>query len=127
MKAYVTKVDVTWGLVHHVTGTYATKAYVIQPMLVKFIISLKLMSFEFDVNVIRAPLFMVSNKKLEISLWCIYNIKNCQRWIKNEKVMALRSVHGQKVEKMSHPTLGNYFENTQTFFVCCSSTFRVRR
>jgi hypothetical protein len=28
MKAYVTKVDVTWGLVYHVIGTYATKAYV---------------------------------------------------------------------------------------------------
>jgi hypothetical protein len=28
---------------------------------------------------------------------------------------------------MSHPTLGNYSENTQTFFVCCSATFRVER
>jgi hypothetical protein len=40
--------------------------------------------------------------------------------------MALQSVHGQKVEKMPHPTLGNHFENTQTIFVC-SATFRVQR
>jgi hypothetical protein len=54
MKAYVTKVDVIWGLVYHVTRTYATKDYVIQLVLVKFIISLRLVSFEFYVNVIRA-------------------------------------------------------------------------
>jgi hypothetical protein len=54
MKAYVTKVDVTWGLVYYVTRTYATKAHVIQPMLIKFIVSLRLVSLKFDANVIRA-------------------------------------------------------------------------
>jgi hypothetical protein len=60
----------------------------------------------------RAPLFMVLRKKLEISSWRIHNTINCQKWIINEKVMALQSVHGQKVEKMPHPTLENCFENT---------------
>jgi hypothetical protein len=54
MKAYVTKVDVIWGLVYHVTGTYATKDYVTQHVLIKFIVSLRLVSFEFDVIVIKA-------------------------------------------------------------------------
>jgi hypothetical protein len=51
---YAMKVYVTWGLVYCVTKTYATKAYVTQPMLVKFIVSLKLVSLEFDANVNRA-------------------------------------------------------------------------
>jgi len=49
---------------------------------------------------------MVSKEKLKTISWCMHNIKNCQKWIKNEKVMALQSVHGQKVEKVSQPTLG---------------------
>jgi hypothetical protein len=40
---------------------------------------------------------------LEISSWHIQSTKNCQKWIKNEKVMALQSVHGQEVEKVPHP------------------------
>jgi hypothetical protein len=53
---------------------------------------------------------MVSKEKLEISSWCIHSTKNCPKWIKNEKVMALQSVHGQKIEKMPYPTLGNRSE-----------------
>jgi hypothetical protein len=71
--------------------------------------------------------FMVSKEKLEISSWCIHSSKNCQKWIKNEKVMALQIVHGQKVEKMPHPTLGIRSENTQTVLVCYFATFRVPR
>jgi hypothetical protein len=74
-----------------------------------------------------APLFMVSKKKLKIFSWRIQSTKNCQKWIKNEKVMALQSVHGQKVKKMPHPTLGNRSEKTQTFLVCYYATFRVQR
>jgi hypothetical protein len=55
---------------------------------------------------------MVSQEKLKISSWHIQSIKNCQKWITNEKVMAFQNVHGQKVEKVPHPTLGNCFENT---------------
>jgi len=40
--------------------------------------------------------------------------------------MALQNVHGQKVEKVPHPTLGNRFENTQTILICFA-TFRVQR
>jgi hypothetical protein len=68
-----------------------------------------------------------AQKKLEISSWRIHNTINYQKWIINEKVMALQSVHGQKVEKMPHPTLENCFENTQTVFVCCFVAFRVQR
>jgi hypothetical protein len=70
---------------------------------------------------------MVCKKKLEIFFSRIHSCKNDQKWIRNEKVMALRSVHGQKVKKMPHPTLGNRFENTQTIFVCCYVAFRVER
>jgi hypothetical protein len=69
---------------------------------------------------------MVSKKKSKISSWHICSTKNCQKWIKNEKVMALQNVHGQKVEKVPHPTLGNRFENTQTILICFA-TFRVQR
>jgi hypothetical protein len=55
---------------------------------------------------------MVFKEKLEISSWHINSTKNCHKWIKNEKVMGIQSVHGQKVEKVPHPTLGNGFENT---------------
>ncbi len=54
----------------------------------------------------RVPLFMVSEEKLKTTSWRMHNIKNCRKWIKNEKVMALQSAYGQKVEKVSHPTLG---------------------
>jgi hypothetical protein len=70
---------------------------------------------------------MVSKEKLEIFSWHIHSTKNCQKWIRNEKVMAIQSVHGQKVEKVPHPTLGIFSENTQTVLVCCSAAFRVRR
>jgi hypothetical protein len=53
-KAYVIKVCVTWGLVYYVNRMYATKAHIIQPISVKFVVSLMLVSFGFDVNVIRA-------------------------------------------------------------------------
>jgi hypothetical protein len=52
----------------------------------------------------------------------IHITKNYQKSIRNEKVMALQSVHGQKVKKVPHPTLGNCFENTQKNpcrFLCC--------
>jgi hypothetical protein len=55
---------------------------------------------------------MVSKEKLEIFSCRIHSTKNCQKWIKNEKVMVLQNVHGQKVEKVPHPTLGNHFKNT---------------
>jgi len=71
----------------------------------------------------RVPLFMVSREKLKIFSWCIHSIKICPKWIKNEKVMALQNVHGQKVEKVPHPTLGNSSKNTQIVLVCCSTTF----
>jgi hypothetical protein len=70
---------------------------------------------------------MESKKQLEISFWRIYSTKNCQKWIRNEKVMAFQSVHGQKVKKVPHPTLGNRSENTQTVLVCCSAVFRLPR
>jgi hypothetical protein len=70
---------------------------------------------------------MESKKKLEISFWRIYSTKNYQKWIRNEKVMAFQSVHGQKVKKVPHPTLGNRPENTQTILVCCSAAFRLQR
>jgi hypothetical protein len=70
---------------------------------------------------------MVSQEKLKISSWRIQSTKNCQKWITNEKVMALQIVHGQKFEKVPHPTLGNYSENTQTFLLCCYAAFRVQR
>jgi len=74
-----------------------------------------------------APLFMVSKKQLKTFSWRIQSTKNCRKWIKNEKVMALQSVHGQKVKKVPHPTLGNRSENTQKFLVCCYAAFRVQR
>jgi hypothetical protein len=43
---------------------------------------------------------MVSKEKSEISSWHI-----CRNWIRNEKVVSLQSVHGQKVEIVPHPTL----------------------
>jgi hypothetical protein len=55
---------------------------------------------------------MVCKEKLEISFLHIHSTKNYKKWIKNEKVMALQSVHGQKVKKMPHPTLGNRSKNT---------------
>jgi len=70
---------------------------------------------------------MVCKEKLEISFLHIHSTKKYQKWIKNEKVIALQSVHDQKVKKMSHPTLGNRSENTQTILVCCSASFRVER
>jgi hypothetical protein len=70
---------------------------------------------------------MMFKEKLEISSWRIYNTKNCEKWIKNEKIMALQRMHGQKVEKVPHPTLGNRFKNNQTVFVCCSTAFRLPR
>jgi hypothetical protein len=70
---------------------------------------------------------MVSKEKLEVSSWCIHSTKDYKKWIRNEKVMALQSVHGQKVKKMPHPTLGNRSENTQPILVCCSAAFRVLR
>jgi hypothetical protein len=45
----------------------------------------------------KVPLFMMSKKELEISSWHIHSTKKCQKWIRNEKVMAHQSVHGQKV------------------------------
>jgi hypothetical protein len=30
----------------------------------------------------------------------------------DKKIMALQNVHGQKVKKVPHPTLGNRLENT---------------
>ncbi len=74
----------------------------------------------------KVPLFMVSPKKLKTSSWCIHSTKNCQKRIRNEKVMAPQSVHGQKVEKVPHPTLGNHSENTQTVRVCCSAAFKFK-
>jgi len=74
----------------------------------------------------KVPLFMVSPKKLKTSSWCIHSTKNCQKRIRNEKVMAPQSVHGQKVEKVPHPTLGNHSENTQTVRVCCSTAFKFK-
>jgi hypothetical protein len=56
---------------------------------------------------------MVSQQKLKIYSWCIHNTKECFKWIKNEKVMALQSVHGQKVETMPNLALGNCSKNTQ--------------
>jgi hypothetical protein len=53
-KAYVIKVCVTWGLVYYANGMYATKVHIIQPMSVKFVVSLRLVSLGFDVNVNRA-------------------------------------------------------------------------
>jgi len=70
---------------------------------------------------------MVFKEKLKISSWHIQSTKYCQKWVRNEKVMALQSVHGQKVKKVPHPTLGNHSENTQTFLVCCFAAFRVPR
>jgi hypothetical protein len=70
---------------------------------------------------------MVCKEKLEITFSHIHSTKNDKKWIKNEKVMALQSVHGQKVKKMPHPTLGNHSENTQTILACCSASFRVQR
>jgi hypothetical protein len=70
---------------------------------------------------------MMSQKKLENSSWPIHSTINCQKWIKNDKVIAFPSVRGQKVEKMPHPTLRNRFENTQIIIVCCFATFRVQR
>jgi hypothetical protein len=70
---------------------------------------------------------MMLEEKLEISSWHIHSTKNCQKWIRNEKVMVFQSVHGQKVEKVPHPTLGNRFENTQIVLVCCSIAFRVQK
>jgi hypothetical protein len=72
------------------------------------------------------PLFMVCKKKLKTSSWHIHSTKNCQKRIRNEKVMASKSVHGQKVKKVPHPTLGNHSENTQTVLVRCSDAFRVQ-
>jgi len=40
--------------------------------------------------------------------------------------MAFQSVHGQKVEKMPHPTLGNRSKNTQTAVVCCFVALKVQ-
>jgi hypothetical protein len=68
---------------------------------------------------------MVSKEKLKISSWHIQSTKNCQKWIRNEKIMAFQKVHGQKVEKVPCPTLGNCSENTQTFLVCCFVAFKV--
>jgi len=70
---------------------------------------------------------MVCKEKLEISSWCIHSTKNDQKWIRNENIMALQSVHGQKVEKMPHPRLGNRSENTQKILVCCYVGFKVQR
>jgi len=70
---------------------------------------------------------MVCNEKLEISSLRIHSTKNDKIWIRNEKIMALQSVHGQKVKKMPHPTLGNRSENTQTILVCCFVAFRVEK
>jgi hypothetical protein len=70
---------------------------------------------------------MVFKEKLEISSWRIHTTKNCPKWIKNKKVMALQRVHGQKVEQMAYLTLGNCSENTQTVLVCCFVTFKVPR
>jgi len=75
----------------------------------------------------KAPLFMVSQKKLKTSFWHIHSTKNCQKRIRNEKVMALQSVHGQKVKKVPHPTLGNHSENTQIVLVRLFVAFRVQR
>ncbi len=75
----------------------------------------------------KVPLFMVSQKKLKTSSWHIHSTKNCQKRIRNEKVMAPQSVHGQKVEKVPRPTLGNHSENTQTVLVRCNVAFRVER
>jgi hypothetical protein len=69
----------------------------------------------------------MSKNKLKTSSWHIHNTKNCQKRIRNEKVMAFQSAHGQKVKKMPHPTLGNCFENTQTIFVHCSVAFTIPR
>jgi len=44
-----------------------------------------------------------------------------------EKVMTFQSVHGQKDEKVPHPTLGNRSKNTQTVIVCFFVAFRVQR
>jgi hypothetical protein len=68
----------------------------------------------------------VCKKKLKIPSPLIHKLKITKK-IKNEKIMALQSVHGQKVKKMPHPTLGNCFENTQTIFVCCFAAFRIER
>jgi len=67
----------------------------------------------------------MSKEKFQISSWRIYSTKNCQNWIKNEKIMALQSVHGQKVEKVLHPTLRNHSKNTQKILLCCSTAFRL--
>ncbi len=72
------------------------------------------------------PLFMVYKNKLKTSSWHIHSTKNYQKRIRNEKVMASKSVHGQKVKKLPHPTLGNHSENTQTVLVRCSDAFRVQ-
>jgi len=69
----------------------------------------------------------MSKEKLENFSWHIHSTTNCQKWIKNEKLIALPSVHGQKVKKVLHPTLGNRSENTQIVIVCCYATFRVQR
>jgi hypothetical protein len=70
---------------------------------------------------------MVLKEKLKKFSYHIDSTTNCQKWIRNEKVMALQNVHGQKVEKMPHPTPGNCSENTQINLVCCCATFRIQR
>jgi hypothetical protein len=66
-KAYVIKVCVTWGLVYYVNGMYATKAHIIQPISIKFVVSLRLVSFGFDVNIIKA--YICSEGLCEVGLF----------------------------------------------------------
>jgi len=47
----------------------------------------------------KVPMFIVSKQNLNSSYWCLWGIKNCQKWNKMEKVMAPQSIRGQKLKK----------------------------
>jgi hypothetical protein len=61
----------------------------------------------------RAPLFLVSKQNLNLSYWCIWHIKNCQKHIRIEKVTAPQVEGVKNSEKTNHQMLQSQFPNTQ--------------
>jgi hypothetical protein len=47
----------------------------------------------------KVPMFLVSKQNLNSSYWCLWGIKNCQKWDRMENVMAPQSIRGQNLKK----------------------------
>jgi hypothetical protein len=70
----------------------------------------------------------MSKQHLNPFYWHIWCIKNHKKWNKIEKIMALQSKRGSKIQKNKPPNATKVGSQTPTkCHVCCSVVIRVSR